>query len=54
MIDQRPINTIDKIDPITNTLTDEKLVSLLKGDLDYMISDDYLLDDQSLLLECRT
>jgi len=31
MIDPRPIKTVDKLDPVINTLTDEKLKSLLQG-----------------------
>jgi hypothetical protein len=53
MLDPRPIKLIDNFDPINNTLTNDKVSALLRGELDYIVSDDFLVDNAALLLACR-
>lgn len=51
MLDERPVVTIDKLDPITNTLTEERMKDLLDGKVDYIISDSF--EDMEFLTKCR-
>lgn len=53
MIDERPVRVIDTFDPQFHTLTDEKLVALINGDLDFIVTDSLLSQETALLLRCR-
>ena len=49
MLDQRPINKIDALDPAKYSFTQYKLEAMLKGELDFLICDDILSLDSELL-----
>ena len=53
MLDQRPINKIDKLDPVKYSFTQEKLEGMLKGELDFLICDDLFAIDTEFLQACR-
>lgn len=53
MLDQRPINKIDKLDPVKYSFTQEKFEGMLKGELDFLICDDLFALDTEFLQACR-
>lgn len=54
-IDERPVEVIDKMDPENNTLTADKIESLMKGAIDFIICDSLFAtsEGENLLLKCR-
>ena len=53
MIDPRPINRIDEMDPVKHSFSQDNLEALLKGKVDYLICDDLFEAQQDLLNRCR-
>jgi hypothetical protein len=53
LLDERPVELIDHLDPEKNFLTTDKIESLLNGDLDFIICDKLLSEDKELILNCR-
>lgn len=49
MLDQRPINKVDALDPVKYSFTQQKLEAMLKGELDFLICDDIFALDTEFL-----
>ena len=49
MLDQRPFNKIDALDPSQHSFTQQKLEAMFKGELDFLICDDLFAKETEFL-----
>lgn len=53
MLDERPVSTVDALDPVANAWSPEAMERLLRDELEYLVIDSLFAGEEAMLLACR-